>query len=46
MEVLTHPQIALGGHNRGMAEGELDLLERGLALMGQFGEGTAQIMGG
>ena len=44
MEVLAESQVALGGLDRGVAERELDLLERGAALVGELGEGAPQVV--
>ena len=44
MEVLGEAQVALGGLDGGVAERELDLLERGLALVGELGEGAPQVV--
>ena len=44
MEVLGEAEVALGGLDRGVAERELDLLERGAALVGELGEGAAQVV--
>ena len=41
MEVLTQAQVALGGLDGGVAERDLDLLERRAALVGELGEGSA-----
>ncbi len=43
VEILAHPEVAFGGEDGGVAEGELDLLQGGLAFVGEFGEGAAQI---
>ena len=43
MEVLTEAQVALGGLDGGVAERNLDLLKRGLVLVGELGEGVAII---
>ena len=43
MEVLGEAEVALGGLDRGVAERELDLLERGAALVGELGEGAPQV---
>ena len=40
MEVLSETQVALGGLGRGVAQGNLDLLERRPALVGELGEGS------
>ena len=39
MEVLSESQVALGGLDGGVAEADLDLLERRAALVGELGEG-------
>ena len=44
MEVLTQAQVALGGLDRGVAERDLDLLERRAALVGELGEGAPQVV--
>ena len=41
VEVLTQAQVALGGLDGGVAERDLDLLERRAALVGELGEGSA-----
>ena len=46
MEVLADAQVAFGGLDGGVAEGELDLLERHPALVSELGEGTTQVVGG
>ena len=46
MQVLSGSQLALGGLNGGMAEGDLDLLERRAVEVGELGEGAPQIMRG
>ncbi len=46
MEVLAHAQIAFGRLNRGVAQGQLDLLERRLALVSELGEGAPQVVRG
>ena len=43
VEVLTEAQVALGGLDGGVAERNLDLLKRGLVLVGELGEGVAII---
>ena len=44
VEVLANAQIAFDGLDGGVAEGELDLLERHPALVGELGEGTTQVV--
>ena len=44
MQVLPQPQVSLGGLDRGVPQRNLDLLERRAALVGELGEGSAQIM--
>ena len=39
MEALAEAQVALGSLDRGVVEEDLDMLEWGLALVGQLGEG-------
>ncbi len=46
MEVLLEAQVALGGLYGGMPQGDLDLLERRAALVGELGEGSPQVVGG
>ncbi|HET9403155.1 MAG TPA: hypothetical protein VFO57_01075 [Burkholderiales bacterium] len=43
-EVLIDTEVALGGFERRMAERELDLVDGGLAAVGQFGEGAAEVV--
>lgn len=38
MQVLTQAQLALGGLEGGVAEGELDLFKWGLTVVGELGE--------
>src|SRR5262249_15078651 len=42
-QILPHTQVALGGLDAGVAETQLNLLKRGLALVGQLGEGAPQV---
>jgi hypothetical protein len=44
-EGLLHTQIPFGGLNRRMPQRDLDLLEGSAALVGQFGEGAADVVG-
>ena len=44
MQVLFEAQVALGGLDGGMPQGNLDLLERRAAEVGELGEGSPQIM--
>ena len=44
VQVLTKAQIPLGGLDGGMPQRNLDLLEWGVALVGELGEGAPQIM--
>ena len=44
VQVLPQPQVALGGLDGGVAERDLDLLERHPALVGELGEGAPQVM--
>ena len=44
MEVLSEAQVALGGLDGGVAERELDLLERRPARVGELGEGAPQVV--
>ena len=44
MQILLEAQVALGGLDRGIPQGGLDLLERLAAEMGELGEGAPQIM--
>ena len=37
-------KIFFGGDDAGVAEAELDLLKRGVALVRQYGEGPAQVV--
>ena len=41
VEVLLEAQVAFGSLDRGMPEADLDLLERGAALVGELGEGSS-----
>ena len=40
VEVLAEPQVALGSLDRGVPQGNLDLLERRAAEVGKLGEGA------
>ena len=44
-EVLFETNIFFGGLNRGVAQGDLDLFEGGVAPVGEFGEGAAEVVG-
>ena len=44
VQVLFEAQVALGGLDGGMPQGNLDLLERRAAEVGELGEGSPQIM--
>ena len=44
-KILPDAQVAFGGLDGGVAERELDLLEGGVAFVGELGEGTAQVIG-
>ena len=44
VEVLADAQVAFRGQDGGVAQGELNLLEGGAAFVGQFGEGSSQIV--
>ena len=44
MQVLPQAQIPLRSLDRGVPQADLDLLERHPALVGELGEGAAQIM--
>jgi hypothetical protein len=46
VEILPHPEIPLGGDDRGMTERELNLFESGASLVREFGEGAAEVVGG
>ena len=44
VQVLPQPQVALGGLDRGVPQGNLDLLERSAAEVGELGEGSPEIV--
>ena len=44
VEVLADAQVAFGGLDGGVAEGELDPLKRRPALVSELGEGTTQVV--
>ena len=46
VEVLADAEVAFGGEDGGVAQGELDLLESGLAFVGEFRKGAPQVVGG
>jgi hypothetical protein len=45
-QILADAEIPLGRHNGGVAECELDLLERRVAVIGKIGERAAEIVRG
>ena len=44
-EVLFETNIFFGSLNSGVAQGDLDLFEGVVALVGEFGEGAAEVVG-
>ena len=44
-QVLLDAEVALGGLDGLVAEGELDLLDGDFALVGELGEGSSNVMG-
>ncbi len=46
MQVLPQAPVALRSLDGGVSEADLDLLERRPALVGEFSDGAAQVVGG
>jgi hypothetical protein len=46
VQILAHAQIPLSGNDAGVAERELNLLERGASFMREFRKSAAEVVGG
>lgn len=44
-EILLDAEVAFGGLDRGVVERELDLVELGAALVGEFRKGAPEVVG-
>jgi hypothetical protein len=45
VQIPAEAEVAFGGEDGGVAEGKLNLFERGASLVGEFGKGTAKVVG-